>query len=135
MFSHHIASMLVSLVAATCLVCPEARSDDTQPIVCASNTYGSTNVTESEYANWNCQHPLNKYTVISNTPCAPVTNTCGVNNCGLAGPTVCGKLPGLLLAYSTAIFANVCQLNYYNCVNPAKGKIFDSLYFLQSTRQ
>lgn len=56
--------MLVAYVVATCFVCPQGIVDDTQLKVCASNAYGLSNVTESQIANWNCNHPNNRKILI-----------------------------------------------------------------------
>lgn len=59
--------------------------------------------------------------MVSNSPCPVVANTCGVNNCGSAGPVVCARQNGAQQhGYVTAKFANQCQLAYYNCVHPTK---------------
>lgn len=64
-FYSNLASLLVCYAAATCLVCPQTLTDDTQLPVCASNSYGNTNVTQSAITNWNCNHPNNRKKLVT----------------------------------------------------------------------
>lgn len=56
-----IVSLATNTTANT--VCPTVVANDPSPLFCASNTYGSFNVTRSQFENWNCLHPRNRKTI------------------------------------------------------------------------
>lgn len=76
------------------------------------------------------------YTKVSDKKCTKVANTCAKSKtCGNDGPTVCGRLNGKGIAYSTAVFANRCQFDIYNCNHQARGiitcfKVLEYIYFI-----
>lgn len=45
-------------VSVANIECPQPAANDPNTKLCATNSYGSTIVTRTEFENWNCNHPL-----------------------------------------------------------------------------
>ncbi|KAF9125305.1 hypothetical protein BGW39_007519, partial [Mortierella sp. 14UC] len=101
--------------APTCdTICPTVY----QP-VCAKGIDGLNKAfgNACELKNYNCKHPNANFSVVANSNCKDIPTPAPVCNkaCPMIYKPVCAKL----LSGETKTFGNTCEMNVFNCENPA----------------